>query len=441
MTTPITSLAIVVRQAAQRAGLRVPADRRVDPADGDRLRLRRRRPRGRAEGLHRAHRHGASAWAPSGCSAPVSSSGRPPRRRSRSSASSPSRSGRSSCSSSGPRWAASTATATASPARSGSESPEVLAYLNPFIAQADVLCGTETNFGSGWCGGVAALVPTDDGVVFTGEAVPGGPGPGGPGGLAGRRRRREGCGGGPVWPTPWRRPGPAIRAGPRPDLAAGGGDVADPLGDLPDLVRAARLADAPLALATTASRIRHRRMTIRRPFGRPGHPLPETAAVIPPDPRVVLSGRTGPGDRRPAWRARPASTAPVAAPHRPTRLDRPRHDRDRRGRPVDRGSACAARVDSAHRRCHPARGRTGPGGRAGRGPDRPWARRRLRSMRKARSAIGSRARWSSRSRSRPSATAAVAEGDPDTAGDLDESVQTDRFVLYIYFVVLRAALH
>jgi len=54
----------------------------------------------------------------------------------------------------------------------GIRSPEVLAYLNPFVAQADVLCGTETNFGSGWCGGVAALVPTDDGVVFTGNAVP-----------------------------------------------------------------------------------------------------------------------------------------------------------------------------------------------------------------------------------------------------------------------------
>ncbi len=54
----------------------------------------------------------------------------------------------------------------------GIRSPEVLAYLNPFVAQADVLCGTETNFGSGWCGGVSALVPTDDGVIFTGNAVP-----------------------------------------------------------------------------------------------------------------------------------------------------------------------------------------------------------------------------------------------------------------------------
>jgi ABC-2 type transport system permease protein len=57
----------------------------------------------------------------------------------------------------------------------GIRSPEVLAYLNPFVAQADVLCGTETNFGAGWCAGVSALVPTQDGVVFTGNAVPVGP--------------------------------------------------------------------------------------------------------------------------------------------------------------------------------------------------------------------------------------------------------------------------
>jgi ABC-type transport system involved in multi-copper enzyme maturation permease subunit len=54
----------------------------------------------------------------------------------------------------------------------GIRSPEVLAYVNPFVAQADVLCGTETNFGSGWCSGVSALVPTQDGVIFTGREVP-----------------------------------------------------------------------------------------------------------------------------------------------------------------------------------------------------------------------------------------------------------------------------
>jgi ABC-2 type transport system permease protein len=57
----------------------------------------------------------------------------------------------------------------------GIRSPEVLAYVNPFVAQADVLCGTDTNFGSAWCSGVSALVPSGDGVVFVGgaqQAVP-----------------------------------------------------------------------------------------------------------------------------------------------------------------------------------------------------------------------------------------------------------------------------
>ena len=54
----------------------------------------------------------------------------------------------------------------------GIRSPAVLAYLNPFIAEADVMCGTETSFGGGWCGVVNGLVPTDAGVVFTKEPVP-----------------------------------------------------------------------------------------------------------------------------------------------------------------------------------------------------------------------------------------------------------------------------
>lgn len=54
----------------------------------------------------------------------------------------------------------------------GIRSPAVLAYLNPFIAQADVMCGTETSFGGGWCGAVNSLVPTNDGVVFLEEPMP-----------------------------------------------------------------------------------------------------------------------------------------------------------------------------------------------------------------------------------------------------------------------------
>jgi ABC-type transport system involved in multi-copper enzyme maturation permease subunit len=43
--------------------------------------------------------------------------------------------------------------------------PQVVAWVNPFIAQADVICGTDTSFG--WsCSIVNALVPNQNGVVF-----------------------------------------------------------------------------------------------------------------------------------------------------------------------------------------------------------------------------------------------------------------------------------
>jgi ABC-type transport system involved in multi-copper enzyme maturation permease subunit len=43
--------------------------------------------------------------------------------------------------------------------------PQEIAYLNPFIAEVDVLCGTETSFG-GWCSLESSLLPTQNGVVF-----------------------------------------------------------------------------------------------------------------------------------------------------------------------------------------------------------------------------------------------------------------------------------
>ena len=51
--------------------------------------------------------------------------------------------------------------------------PEAIAYLNPFLAQVDVLCGTETSFG-GWCSIENGLLGTRNGVVFqeNGGAVP-----------------------------------------------------------------------------------------------------------------------------------------------------------------------------------------------------------------------------------------------------------------------------
>ncbi len=49
--------------------------------------------------------------------------------------------------------------------------PEAVAYLNPFLAQVDVLCGTETSFG-GWCSLESSLLQTQSGVVFQGGPVP-----------------------------------------------------------------------------------------------------------------------------------------------------------------------------------------------------------------------------------------------------------------------------
>jgi len=49
--------------------------------------------------------------------------------------------------------------------------PQVIAYLNPFLAQVDVLCGTETTFG-GWCSIENGLLQTQNGVVFEGQPVP-----------------------------------------------------------------------------------------------------------------------------------------------------------------------------------------------------------------------------------------------------------------------------
>jgi ABC-2 type transport system permease protein len=55
----------------------------------------------------------------------------------------------------------------------GIRTPTPLAWINPFIAQADVLCGTESTFGGGWCGMVNGLAPGNDGVIINnGGEVP-----------------------------------------------------------------------------------------------------------------------------------------------------------------------------------------------------------------------------------------------------------------------------
>jgi hypothetical protein len=47
----------------------------------------------------------------------------------------------------------------------GIRTPVILAYINPFIAQADVMCTTESSFGSGWCSVTNEFIP-GNGVVF-----------------------------------------------------------------------------------------------------------------------------------------------------------------------------------------------------------------------------------------------------------------------------------
>jgi hypothetical protein len=55
----------------------------------------------------------------------------------------------------------------------GIRTPTPLAWINPFVAQADVLCGTESTFGGGWCSFVNGLVPSENGVIIRdGGAIP-----------------------------------------------------------------------------------------------------------------------------------------------------------------------------------------------------------------------------------------------------------------------------
>ena len=59
----------------------------------------------------------------------------------------------------------------------GMRAPAVLGYINPFIAQADVMCSTESSFGGGWCSAVDSLVPNRGGVVFVDQGGGFGPQP------------------------------------------------------------------------------------------------------------------------------------------------------------------------------------------------------------------------------------------------------------------------
>ncbi len=51
--------------------------------------------------------------------------------------------------------------------------PEVIAYLNPFLAQADIICGTQTTYGA-WCDRYAQIMGGQNGIIFTGDGTNGG---------------------------------------------------------------------------------------------------------------------------------------------------------------------------------------------------------------------------------------------------------------------------
>ena len=49
--------------------------------------------------------------------------------------------------------------------------PQVIAYLNPFVAQADVVCGTQTTYGT-WCTYMSTLLNGSSGVVVFSDVPP-----------------------------------------------------------------------------------------------------------------------------------------------------------------------------------------------------------------------------------------------------------------------------
>ncbi len=169
--------------------------------------------------------------------------------------------------------------------------PEIVAYVNPFIAQADVLCGTELSFGT-WCSITQQLVPNQNGVVVVDKGFSGAvPVVGFANGGVVLDDRRE-RGGRPVGQPCQRRR--SVRRPPRHGLAEERRDLADPLGHLPLPLDPARLTDTPLATAPAAPDTRGgRRVRIRRPSPR-GRSQAAEAAYVPVDPRGVIDGPLDP---------------------------------------------------------------------------------------------------------------------------------------------------
>ena len=259
--------------------------------------------------------------------------------------------------------------------------PHVIAYLNPFLAQVDVLCGTESSFG-GWCSVQSSLLQSqnqnlvqpavepvpagkegpvilpapivdDSGAVVVGpDFAVGGAGIS-PEDAAAIREKMAAVGQAnngqfvnPADVVPFAH-------GPRRILAEERGDVARPVDRPPARRGAIRLADAAMApppssagrargLMAVATAVRRR---LRGGRGARG----ATKAVVPPDPRTVLTGELDPvllgiraGDR-------PAPTSAVDPAAGPPRVDRARGHRRRRARALDRRPLHTARIGTRTR--------------------------------------------------------------------------------------------
>ena len=326
----------------------------------------------------------------------------------------------------------------------GIRSPAILAYINPFIAQADVMCGTADRLRLRLvqCRQHARRRPTQ-GVVFSDSSRS-------PDAGAGRSSTAKPASSATtcVVVTPRSRRRRGLRAAddrrrssrstcPADDaVAQERRDLARPVGRLHLLsvqaVSPTRRWQSGRGRAQGAEGRRPDEVaSAARPTTRPTGVAARSGAGHPARPARRPGGPAGPVAAGDPGRPGPASTSPVAAPDRPADVDRP--CRDRRspswscgrspGSSRSRSRRSSAARDPDHRRCWA--GSSPSSGRA-----RRWARRRWPSMPKAASATASRARsnWRWPSRPPPTPLADDPRGDVPADGTIDEAAEADRFV-------------
>ena len=169
--------------------------------------------------------------------------------------------------------------------------PEAIAYLNPFLAMADVVCTTQTTYGT-YCAGLAALLTGSDSVVVFSDAPVTEPVPMPAVDLA-VAAGAPAVGRGDGFVPSGRDPRAAVRREPQRVLATQRGRVARAVRDPDRRVRPARVADPPLADAVAPS-AESRLMRARLPFRPSVRAAGEPAPVVPPDPRSAIAGPLDP---------------------------------------------------------------------------------------------------------------------------------------------------